>query len=180
MFPLEIRKLLNASVAHLLLGDTSDSLEAAPKDALASIVLSKFKTFCAQGFTITFWMYRWSRKSLTPFLGEKSKFKCGCGPHSTQLCWELRNLVAKLLRKQRHSEKIQTKSMNHPSRKEHQEKMEKNGKQPESELKRTSGRCLQTVLPSCWSLCLTIYVFIVVGPSVHISVCVHKSMEILC
>jgi hypothetical protein len=25
----------------------------------------------------------------------------------------------------------------------------KNGKQPESELKRTSGRCLQTVLPSC-------------------------------
>ena len=125
MFPLEIRKLLNASVAHLLLGDTSDSLEAAPKDALASIVLSKFKTFCAQGFTITFWMYRWSRKSLTPFLGEKSKFKCGCGPHSTQLCWELRNLVAKLLRKQRHSEKIQTKSMNHPSRKEHQEKWKK-------------------------------------------------------
>lgn len=58
--------------------------------------------------------------------------------------------------------------MSRPSRKEHQEKNWKNGKQPESELKRTSGRCLQTVLPGCWSLCLTIYVSIVVGPSVHI------------
>ena len=105
-------------------------------------------------------MWLWSTLDAALLRAQKS---CGEAPQKTKTL-----------------KKIQTKSVSHPSRKEHQEKNGKNGKQPESELKRTSGRCLQTVLPGCWSLCLTIYVSIVVGPSVHISVCVHKSMEILC